>query len=117
MNLKRLKNRIRFFSLSSLILITLLALNGCQKLNVIWVKYDETQCSDQWDYNDNNEVLKEHVETYLKGKGVKVLEMEIFIDADPQQNCSACTCKTGRTIKVKIKKRDLDDAKNLGFYQ
>lgn len=119
MNLNRLKKTISLFFLSGLMLIAfcLLTVAGCQKVNVIWVKYNETQCADSWDYSDNNEVLKEHVETYLKGKGVKVLEMEIFIDADPQQNCSSCSCTTGRTIKVKIKKRDLDDVKNLGFYQ
>lgn len=122
MNLNHLKTvsaRGTLFSTLGLLLITLCLLSsiGCNKMNVLWVKYDETQCSDNWTYSENNEVLKTNVESYLKGKGVKVLEMEIFVDGDPQQNCSACSCKTGRTIKIKIKKRELSDAKNQGFYE
>lgn len=101
----------------ALIVFSLLTISSCNKLNVLWVKYDETQCADSWDYSENNEVLKTNIESYLKTKGVKVLEMEIFVDADPQMNCSACSCKTGRIIKIKIKKRELDDAKSQGFYE
>lgn len=100
-----------FFVFTSVFLST-----GCTKLNVKWVKYDETRC-DKWTYSENNEVLKTNIESYLKGKGVKVLESEIFVDAEPDANCSGCACKTGRTIKIKIKKRELDEAKAEGFYQ
>lgn len=93
----------------------LVSVPGCTKLNVKWIKYEETRC-DKWTFSENNEVLKTNVESYLKGKGVKVLEIEIFVDTEPEANCQGCNCKTGRTIKIKIKKREMDEAKAEGFH-
>jgi hypothetical protein len=90
---------------------------GCGKSgNVKWVHYDETYCSDKWDYNASNEKLKENVVNYLDKNGVKVFEIEIFNDITPDA-CTDCTCKTGRRMKCKIKKREVKNVKSLGFYE
>lgn len=108
---------LQTFRIFSLILILSAFVLGCGKSgNVRWVQYDETYCADRWDYNINNEKLKENITTYLKDQGIKVLELEIFSDRTAE-TCRECTCKSGRRIKCKIKKRDVKEAKTLGFYE
>jgi hypothetical protein len=104
--------RVRVF-LALLVLSAILS--GCGKSNVRWVVYDETLCADKWEYSPVNEKLKDNIVAYFKGKGVKVLELEIFNDRNPDQ-CSDCTCKTGRRVKCKVKKRDVDNMKGESFY-
>jgi hypothetical protein len=80
------------------------------------VYYDETKCSDKWTYQNNNEALKENVTSYLSGKGIKIYEIEIFWNSNPE-SCSECYCKTGRRFKCKVKKSDLKEIEQEGFYQ
>lgn len=99
------------------VLVFPIMLISCGKSgNVKWVYYDETYCSDKWDYHVNNELLKENVAGFLKGKGVKVYEIEIFNDRTPD-TCTDCSCKSGRRIKCKIKKREVKNVRGLGFYE
>lgn len=88
---------------------------GCNKTNVKWLHYDETNCSDRWTYDVNNERLKTNVTNYLDDKGVKVLEIEIFANGT-KDSCTDCNCKTGRRIKCKVKNRDVSKIKSQGFY-
>lgn len=88
---------------------------GCTKSNFIIMFYDETSCSDKWDYNSANEILKDNVVAYLKKQGIKVLEIEIFGDGTIQ-TCKTCDCKTGRRVKCKVRKREEDNMKSEGFY-
>jgi hypothetical protein len=101
--------------LSVLVITAFLAACG-KSGNVKWVHYDETRCADKWDYDINNEKLKDNVVSYLGSKGVKVFEIEIFTDI-PAQPCTDCTCKTGRRIKCKIKKREVKNVTGEGFYE
>ena len=90
---------------------------GCGKSgNVRWLHYDETYCADKWEHNINNEKLKDNITAYLEHKGIKVFEMEIFTDRTPD-TCTDCTCKSGRRIKAKIRRRDVNDIKKEGFYE
>jgi len=101
-------------------LLFLLAISAvfsdCGKSSFKWLHYDETVCADRWEYSMNNEKLKDNVTSYLDKKGIKLFEIEIFIDFPPD-GCADCTCKTGRRFKVKIKNRDLSDIKKEGFYE
>lgn len=106
---------LRKFKSTFLILVVTTLLFGCGKSNVKWVVYDETYCADKWDYNINNEKLKDNVVSYMKSKSIKIYELEIFSDRTAE-SCSACTCKSGRRFKCKVKKNDVNDAKALGFY-
>lgn len=99
-----------------LFLVTSAILSGCSKTNYRWLYYDETYCADKWDRHMVNEKLKENIVSYLNGRGIKVVEIEIFSDR-VAESCSACTCKSGRRIKCKVRKRSVKDLKNEGFYQ
>ena len=103
-----------FFVLSSLIAVIVA---GCGKSgSVRWVHYDETFCADRWERSSNNEKLKENIVNYLDEKGIKVFEIEIFSDRTAD-NCTECTCKSGRRIKCKVSRRDAKDIKKEGFYE
>lgn len=109
----------RFYKFRTLLILLagIVMFFGCGKNgNVRWVHYDETQCSDKWEYSVNNEKLKENVTAYLEKKNVKVFEIEIFTDR-PSDGCADCYCKTGRRIKCKIKKNDVKEVKGVGFYE
>lgn len=110
-------NSLSKFKTLSLLFLLVLFFSTCTKpLSVKWVQYDETNCADRWDHVMNNEKQKDIIVSYLKSNGIKVFEIEIFSDK-PAEACSSCECKTGRTIKCKIGKRDLNDIKSYGFYQ
>lgn len=112
------KHILKLVSKLTLSLMAMLfIINSCTKpFSVKWVYYDETVCSDKWTFTNNNEVLKDRITDHLKGKGIKVFDIEIFIDGTADA-CTECQCKTGRRIKCKIAKRDLSDAKSEGFYE
>jgi hypothetical protein len=110
------KSTLSFFKLAAIILVVLFT-TGCSKSSKMrWILYDETNCADKWTFTNNNEVLKENIVDYMEGKGVKIFEIEIFSLAQAE-SCSECSCKTGRQVKCKIKKGDLDNAKSEGFYE
>lgn len=98
-------------------IVVLFSLSGCTKSgNVKWVYYDETQCADKWTYTNNNESLKLNVISYMKSKGITIYEMEIFNDRTAE-SCTECSCKSGRRLKCKVKKSDLKEIKQEGFYE
>lgn len=102
-------------SFFTLLLIGILFVNCSKTSNVKWMYYNETQCADKWPFDLNNEKLKQNVTDYLKTKGIKVLEIEIYVDGTAEA-CTACECKTGRRVKCKVKKREEDNMKGEGFY-
>src|SRR5687768_14408812 len=100
------------------LLITLLSffLLNCSKSRFVWMYYNETSCSDKWSFDLNNEKLKDNVTAYLDTRGIKVLEIEIYVDGTAE-TCTACTCKTGRRIKCKVKGKEEGDMGSEGFYK
>jgi hypothetical protein len=111
-----LKNLRRFRSV--ILPLALFAfLNSCFKGNQMdWIYYDETNCADRWEFTNNNELLKDRIVAYYKGKGVRIYEIEIFSDRT-REACSECICKTGRRVKAKIKHKDAKVMKAEGFYE
>lgn len=100
-----------------LLLAIQLLLCSCNKpLKERWVYYDETYCADAWTYSGVNEVLKQNIVDYFKEKNISIYDIEIFVDRQPEQNTS-CLNKSGRRVRCKIGKRDLDDIKSHGFYE
>ena len=114
-NRKSLMTALRLRSLF-LILAASFLFAGCGKNQFVWMNYDETSCADKWSFDLNNERLKDNVTAYLDSKGIKVLEIEIFVDGTAE-TCLACTCKTGRRIKCKVKKKEEDNLQGEGFYK
>ncbi len=98
-----------------LLLVFSLALTSCSKQRKsTWMYYDETSCADKWAFHNTNEILKDNAMKYLESKKITVYEMEIFRFTEPE-TCSACTCKTGRRYKAKVKNGDVKEAKREGF--
>jgi hypothetical protein len=103
--------------LYAILFLLSIVLFSCTKTrNIAWMYYDETQCADKWAFTNNNEMLKDNVMNYLKSQKVKAYEMEIFNNTAPE-SCTACTCKTGRRYKIKIRHSDIDEAKRLGLFE
>lgn len=100
-----------------LILVLATATPAChKKKNITWMYYEETRCADRWAYTNINQTLKENVIGYLRSKGITAYEMEIFIITEPEA-CKACTCKTGRRFKLKVKTSDVEKARGEGLYR
>ena len=115
MNRVNLKKAVKIVVGVTLLLISTVWFGCGKNINVKWMYYAETQCADRWTMTNNNEVLKDNITNYFQSKGVKILELEIFRNGDPEP-CNECACKSGRTIKVKVKKHDSDDMKAEGFH-
>ncbi len=113
----RVTNSLSKLKALGLLCSIVLFFSTCTKpLSVKWVNYDETICADRWDHVLNNEKQKDIIVSYLNAQSIKVFEIEIFADKAAEA-CTSCECKTGRTVKCKIGKGDLNDIKSYGFYQ
>ena len=102
-----------------LLVVVMLAmfLISCNKSNrETWAYYDETYCSDKWPQSGNNETLKQNIIDYFKPKGVEIFDIEIFVDRDPESSAQ-CYNKTGRRVRVRINKSDVETVKSNGFYE
>ena len=106
-----------------LILISFMGMStfsSCEKITkTTWIFYDETWGTDPWGSEEISENDKtQNVEDYLKNKGVKVFEVRVVNDANTGDIlCFAMNCKTGNRIHAKIRKKDIDNAINAGFYE
>ena len=99
-----------------IILVSLFTALSCSKRNDYkWMNYDETFCSDAWNFNTNNEVLKQNVVDYFKVKSVTIYDLEIFVSKEAELS-TTCTNKTGRVIKCKLKGSNSSTMKSSSFY-
>lgn len=112
--MKRLHTLLLSATISAICFIAVIS-SGCSKSKVKWLYYDETHC-DRWEYAMNNEQLKDNFTNYYKTRGVKIFEVEIFSDINPDQ-CIDCTCKTGRRFKAKVSRSDAKALRGDGFYE
>lgn len=114
--MSRIYLRSSLLSLWMLFSILLLPVSCSKHGNTNWLWYDQTQCADKWGPYKNNEDLKNVITTYFDEKGIKVYDIEIFSNGTVD-SCLACSCKTGKRIKLKVKSRDLKAIKDEGFYE
>ena|SRR5688572_28335716 len=110
---KLITNRI---ASGTLLLTAFLFLQCAKSGKTSWVYYNQTQCADKWGSYTSNEDLKSKITTYCDSKSIEVFDIEIFTISEADA-CLDCTCKTGRRIKLKVMKRDLDEIKTEGFYE
>lgn len=100
----------------AVVIISAVGLACTKPRKIKWVYYDQTICADKWGAYTGNEDLKLKITDYFEGLNIDVYDIEIFNFGTPE-TCLACTCKTGKTIKLKVKKKDLEDIKKEGFYE
>ena len=79
------------------------------------VVYQETYCQDPWGqgYNNDDQLIA-GINSFLESLDAELNEIEINLTSSPEP-CNACSCKTGRSISGKVKDKDLQEIKNLGF--
>lgn len=97
-----------------LLLILVAFLTGCSSLDDVRFFHDETKCGDLWHFSGSDDELESVVKAFLKDRGVRVVRMQITHDAE-QQSCEACTCTTGRRIKVWSIEEDAEILESLNF--
>ncbi|MGB1216622.1 MAG: hypothetical protein ACPG5P_02030 [Saprospiraceae bacterium] len=75
---------------------------ACKENEDVWYTYSETYCADAWETGSGSEetVVLESVENYLESKGVRVAEVDLN-DMEVGATCMACTCLSGRIIRVR----------------
>lgn len=86
---------------------------SCEKRNVRWATYMETQCADPWGNASSRTETSQLVKKYFADKGAIIISVE-FATADVLV-CEACGCYSGREIRVSIDKDEVDVLINHGF--
>ena len=83
------------------------------------MKYDETRCSNPWQFNwlvkPTDEQLAGAVKSELVGKQIFV--QEIRTSREDVVSCEACTCPTGLHYYVLISKGNATRLKGMKFYE
>lgn len=100
------------------IFASLIIWSGCEKIRpTVWMDYQETQCSDPWHgANSQTDTTEEKIKKFFKKEGVSIIEVEI--EESSSENlitCFACHCSTIRTIKCKVKEKDIETLEAFGF--
>lgn len=107
-----------------IISICLLMLAGvaCKKRNTIpanELHFAETQCANPW-ARMTTQVVPESdtasIKIWLLEKDITTLKVTITAYAN-EPTCKACTCPSGRIVKVLFKPEDIEEVKALGFYK
>lgn len=102
------------FIYRTLILVTLLfTLTNCEKRNIRYATYLETQCADAWGNASTRNETIQLVKNYFAEKGAIIINIE-FNSANVMV-CEACGCYSGREIKVSIDKNEVEILVNHGF--
>lgn len=97
----------------SLVLGSMLTVMSCSKDNYeIWMEYRETACAPSWTHGDNAE-LESALRAHLDSKEIEYFQ--IIVEGRLQGHCLACSCYTGRIIKVRTTNDDREDMEEEGF--
>lgn len=105
-------------SLSAYFALLALALSAC-KPEVCpsdWThEYAETQCADPWQRGSNDAQTQQNITQYLAEQGIAVQQIEIVQLEDSVFVCAACTCSSGRLIRVQVSEDDSAELVALGW--
>jgi len=93
------------YSLLTIILpvLLLVGLSSCEKRQLRWMEYKETQCADAWGDEENDEDIIFALENYFFTLGAPLKAVE-FREDDGLYVCAACGCYSGRIIEVQVHK-------------
>jgi hypothetical protein len=108
---------------TTVILLALIFLSGCRKEPIgknsyIKLYYKQTSCSDPWATGTTDSLTLVNVAAHLNSLNLYIAGLSILND-DTAEACSACTCKTGKTIYVSTFNSDSLKAQytRIGFKQ
>ena len=101
-------NRLLFLS------IACTAILACGSGNNVSFYHDEQQCGDMWNFYGSDDELALAAKGFLEERGVEVTRIEVT-DEGQKQVCLACSCKTGRRIKVWTVEQDASILESLNF--
>jgi len=81
------------------------------------MKYNETQCADEWVYDNDENIHKNNIKEYLLMKGIETGEItiETIPGSDTLLFCEACDCPSSRVVTIMITTDDKAKAMALGF--
>ena len=108
-----MKYRNSFIVTAAIALLLWITATGCNQDEMVWMVYEETQCSDPWILIEEN-TTEEKVVTYLNEKGVKIYKIEI-VNYSQGPFCLACPCPSGDNIRVNVDISSKDVLLDLGF--
>ncbi len=94
--------------------------NSKTQTSELWMRYDETKCSNPWQFNwfapPTDEQLAGAVKGELTGRNIQILEMRTSRDM-AMISCDACTCPNGFHYFVRIKTTEKAKLTELKFYE
>lgn len=111
-------NKLKLQNMHLKIILTLLVLSSlvsCERNSgdKLWASLNETQCSNAWDNIDAADT-ETRVNSYLENNGIEIFDIKIETYSYGPF-CEACSCPSGRRIKVLIQESDLEAIQKLGF--
>ncbi|MBO3099855.1 hypothetical protein [Gelidibacter pelagius] len=93
---------------------------GCSKdddaTDTIFVLYNQTYCSDPWEFAENNNELIDSIKNYFESVNIAISNVKIDDKGTPQF-CNACHCLSGNRIIATVSTDDLDAIKAYGFQE
>ncbi len=95
-------------------LLTLLILPACEKRNLVWLDYPQTQCADPWGEHESDQQLFLAIENFFFDLGVTIRDIKIE-KVGSAQDCLACACLTGNAIRAQVHKDEQDVLLQYGF--
>jgi hypothetical protein len=81
------------------------------------LKYVETQCADEWVYDNEQTIHKNNIKGYLEMKGIETGEIQIITSPETEITCQSCDCPSNRTIYITVSTDDKAKALALGFVE
>lgn len=86
-----------------LVVISIIGFSSCGKYNDAKFYYKETYCADPWGNNStrlSNADLEKLVSSYLTDSiKIKISNCQVTNEGEIE-NCYACSCKTGRYVRI-----------------
>jgi hypothetical protein len=78
------------------------------------VFYEQTYCSDPWGNHPETPKLISSFKEHFDGLGVNISDV-CLDDKGTQEDCMACSCKSGKRFLGRVKNNELKKAKEKGL--
>lgn len=103
--------------ISFLIILLTPIIFSCTKktpIQYVSLSHKQTICADLWLTGSSDSLTLVNVAHYLDSLGLYIASLLIKLDNSPE-SCTACTCKTGKTIYVSTFENLKDSYLTAGF--